>query len=508
MGSRRASSILRPRRVRRAAGGWAILAACLLSLAAAPFGRAQPVRGRSAGASRFVQRSLRLLAESRPTHRHTVRVLFYGQSITEQGWAEGRGWAREVERSLRRRFPHADLVIENRGLGGFASQLLVRAAETDLYAFYPDLVIFHVYGAHDKYEQIVRNLRARTTAEILLQTDHPTAPEELEEGRDLARAGVRAGAPEPEQYIDRLRWSTFMNQLWLPELARRYDAALCDVRGAWKQFLAQHAQAPAALLKDEVHLNPRGEARMATYVEACLRRDPSLGRSPAEDWVRTLEVGRDLRWQDGLLRLSFVGNRVDALTAPDEAGAEEQREPTRVWIDGRPPSAWPELYGWTRALPSTGGPWPALVGLRSEAPLLLERWELSVSTESREPERYAFRLWGSRTGPDGEGRSDQPFVSRSRRVVIPPDGWLVRYVMGLVGQREVPEHFRISWDVVPRFVDAFVPTRTRAGSEAAVTLAEGLPNGPHVLELRGPPSALRGLRVYRPPLEPGPPPSL
>ena len=34
-----------------------------------------------------VQRTMRLLATSTPEHRNTVRILFYGQSITEQRWA-------------------------------------------------------------------------------------------------------------------------------------------------------------------------------------------------------------------------------------------------------------------------------------------------------------------------------------------------------------------------------------------------------------------------------------
>ena len=43
-------------------------------------------------------------------------VLFCGQSITEQEWSK------QVAGDLRRRFPHADLEIENRAIGGFASQ--------------------------------------------------------------------------------------------------------------------------------------------------------------------------------------------------------------------------------------------------------------------------------------------------------------------------------------------------------------------------------------------------
>lgn len=84
-----------------------------------------------------IQRTMTLLATSTPEHRNTVRILFYGQSITEQNW-----W-QNVAADLKQRFPNANLQIENRALGGFASQLLVNTAETDLYPFYPDLMIFH-----------------------------------------------------------------------------------------------------------------------------------------------------------------------------------------------------------------------------------------------------------------------------------------------------------------------------------------------------------------------------
>lgn len=42
--------------------------------------------GNSSFFGRNIQRTMRLLAESTPEHRNTVRVLFYGQSITDQAW--------------------------------------------------------------------------------------------------------------------------------------------------------------------------------------------------------------------------------------------------------------------------------------------------------------------------------------------------------------------------------------------------------------------------------------
>jgi hypothetical protein len=42
-----------------------------------------------------------LLATSTPAKRNRVRILFYGQSITQQDWSK------RVADDLRRRFPHA-----------------------------------------------------------------------------------------------------------------------------------------------------------------------------------------------------------------------------------------------------------------------------------------------------------------------------------------------------------------------------------------------------------------
>ncbi|HEY6882203.1 MAG TPA: hypothetical protein VI299_29435, partial [Polyangiales bacterium] len=115
-----------------------------------------------------IQRTMRLLATSSPAQPNHVRILFYGQSITQSAWS------RQVATWLHTSYPHAQLQIENRALGGFSSERLIETAETDLYPWQPDLVIFHVYGAHDRYQDLIERIRARTSAEVLLQTDHVT----------------------------------------------------------------------------------------------------------------------------------------------------------------------------------------------------------------------------------------------------------------------------------------------------------------------------------------------
>ena len=285
-----------------------------------------PKFGDTSSWGRNVQRTMRLLATSTPQKRNTVRILFYGQSITEQRWWQA------VADDLRARFPHANLVIENRALGGFASQLLVKTAETDLYPFYPDLLIFQVYGAHDKYEDIIRRVRERTTAEILQQNDHVTKPADFSEETDPAKLWPPDGK----------HWGAFMNHNWLPAVSKRYGTELCDQRGLWKRYLTDNGLQPKQLLIDGVHLNAHGEFLMSQCVKAYLRYDPKLGPAAADGWVKTYEVGKDVAWRDGVLRLALEGNRVDVIVKPGAA------PPAAVKIDGRRPSEFPELYGFTR----------------------------------------------------------------------------------------------------------------------------------------------------------------
>lgn len=436
----------------------------------------------TSGWGKNVQRTMRLLATSTAEKRNTVRILFYGQSITEQRWAK------LVEEDLRRRFPHANLVVENRALGGFAAQMLVKTADTDLYPFQPDLLIFHVYGAHNSYEDIIRRTRERTTAEILMQTDHLTKAADFTEETD------------PENLSPK-QWDAFMNHKWLPSLAKKYGAELCDQRALWKTYLKENNLEPKALLKDTVHLNAHGEWLMAECVKAYLRYDPNLGASPAENWVKTYEIGKDVRWTAGKLRLEFEGTRVEVICKPGTAA------PAAVRVDGRKPSEFAELYGFTRAVTQPEGKWlvkwPVVAPLGSQAPLLVEDWTMNIRKDAANDKLFTFAIAGSKTGADGEGRSDARFVSNSGRIVIETNAWNVNYALSLGGIKPVPERFTAKWKVEPRFVDDFIsPGVKDPATETLVTLAQGLPNTKHTVEISGSEATpIAAIRVYRPALQ-------
>ncbi len=420
---------------------------------------------------RGIQRTMTLLATSTPAHRNHVRILFYGQSITEQEWS------RRVADDLRRRFPHADLKIENRAIGGFASQLLIRPAEHDLYPFYPDLVIFHVYGANDKYEEIIRNVRTRTTAEVLMQKDH------------VAAAGIQE---TPDEKADKgLWWDWMMNHQFLPDIAKKYGCGLVDVRAGWLDYLQANDLKPQTLLVDGVHLNDRGNFLMAELVKRYLIYRPDLPKNDWQNLVRTFTVDKDVMWKNGRLTLPFEGNRVDVIAAPGTTA--------RVLIDGKAPSTSPDLYRITRPQPNPWSPL-ALVRVDHDRPLVVENWTLTITSVNADSSRWTYDVSGSVTGADGSGASDALFISKSGRVKIEPASFFRN------PNAAVPNGYEITWQVLPTFADTVTPPKVQeAGREYATTVAQGLANGPHTLELiahkNGGSIPVQAIRVYRPPVK-------
>lgn len=421
-----------------------------------------------------LRRSLTLLNSSTPADRKTVRVLFYGQSITQQAW-----W-KEVERYLRATYPNASLVIENRALGGHAAQLLVKTAEADLYPFQPDLLIFQVYGSHLEYENIIRRVRERTCADILLQTDHLTRDESLNEETDPAK-------------LTPAQWDPWMNHVFLPATAAQYGACRADIHDLWKEYLKVNELKPAHLLRDGVHLNAHGEWLMAELVKAYLAPlPPKAGYDPFNE-ARVHTPLLALSAGQSTLRLEFTGTRADLVFKPNAPGA------ISVLVDGQQPSAIPELHRFTRVSAFPMSDWPVLLRISAIAPLVPEVWSLKIDASSPDGKLCHFTLRGSVTGEDGEGGSTNRFVSKSGRVVIEPGDWNVAYSVA-VFKRSLPENHTATWRAVFQGADTAVPPSSASGAEACLTLAQGLPAGPHVLELRGNDLAeqIKAIRFYCP----------
>ena len=255
-----------------------------------------------------------------------------------------------MERYLRATYPNANVIVENRAIGGHASQLLVKTAEADLYPFQPDLLIFHVYGSHLEYENIIRRVRERTCADILLQTDHVTADASLTEETDPAKL-------TPKQ------WDPWMNHVFLPSTASKYGACRADIHELWKTYLKANNMKAADLLRDGVHLNAQGEWLMAELLKTYLAPlPPNAGYNPLnEPRVHTVAIRPSAGEQ--FIRLEFTGTRADLVFRPDAKGS------VSVLVDGKLPSAIPDLYGFTRVSSFPKSDWPLLLKVRASSAL-------------------------------------------------------------------------------------------------------------------------------------------
>lgn len=91
-----------------------------------------------------LMRSSTLLATSSPERKQPVFVLIYGQSITGS-----KSFTDNIREYLEQKFPYANIRVENRSIGGFGGEQLIRPAVHDVYRACPDLIIFHVYGGEN-----------------------------------------------------------------------------------------------------------------------------------------------------------------------------------------------------------------------------------------------------------------------------------------------------------------------------------------------------------------------
>ncbi len=439
---------------------WSVLLVMCVGNAVTVVGQAEDTKNPSVA---NIQRTMSRIAASTPQHPATVRWQFYGQSITAQAWTK------LVEEDLVRRFPTVNFIFQNPAIGGFTSPALIRTAEHDLYPWYPDLLVFHVYGPVDKYEEIIRDVRARTTAEIVLWTSHLSAHETLDKD------------PDADSRIVAIR-----------EIARKYECTLIDVRKKWMEVLQQRHLEPSALLSDSVHLNEEGVQLLASLVAPELVCVPSLTTTPQAGEVLEFSLSSPAVSRDeaGNLTLAFTGNRVVAVSDGGGSGTAD------VLLDGQSMSERRELWAATRPSPAPQMWMPAVKQVSFEQTPVCEKWTLTCLKDSTpDAQRVHFRVQGSVTGDDGEGYSDQRFVSRSGRVVIEPDDWHLAWCLGYK-QLQLPANFPITWETYPTFATTY--SAQKANTETV--LVQNCSNEPHQLTLRGAAAqlALRAFRVYRP----------
>ena len=451
---------------------------------ALPFPKPEPTGDQSSFGAK-IQRTMTLLATSTPEKQNHVRILFYGQSVTRNPW-----W-NDVADDLRKRFPHADLEIENRAIGGYGGPVLINTAEFDLYPFYPDLVIFHVWAGVESghQEKIIRRIRERTTAEVLLWTSNLRWPKSVPPDGDPQHPDVLAKDADDQAISDLYK-----------KLGKELYCEVADVRTGMQNYLKENKQVVKDTLRDTVHPNELGNFLIAELVKPHLRYDPSFSDGQWKKLVTEIPVNdtRIKHKDDGSLALSFNGNRVDVIAA------STARVKADVLLDGKAPSQFPELYYHTRPSPTPVAGRPAFNRLDHQSPLQVETWTARILECDLEKDILLYEVSGSKTGPDGQGDHKKRFVSNSGRVVIEPKMWMVNWSLRYRKQT-LPENYTVTWETKPLFVDLWeAPIETSPTKESSTVLTQGMTNGEHILTLTPRSTGklpIRAFRIYRPPIK-------
>ena len=200
-----------------------------------------------------------------------VRIVFFGDSITEMGAAPG-GYVALVADSLAALYPERSVEVVGAGISGHKVPDLQARLNRDVLSVDPTHVViyigindvwhFHAFDDvtgteqavfEDGLRELVADLRA-DGAEVLLCT-----PSVI--GEDLA-----SDAPANRQlatYADVVR-----------RVAAETDAPLCDLRAAFDEYLAAHnpeARHEGILTTDGVHLNAAGNRFVAARMVEHLR---------------------------------------------------------------------------------------------------------------------------------------------------------------------------------------------------------------------------------------------
>jgi hypothetical protein len=440
-----------------------------------------------------VARSLEIIRTSTPAHRKVLKVLFYGQSITLSGWHKA------VVEHWRQTYPNTVFVVENRALGGFASPALERTTEEDIAAFYPDLIVFHVYGDHHAYERIIRMFRSRTAADIIVQTDYGnTLPEPpCDEGLhfSLHRPPGCAGF----LWLHQREWYDEMSYHKVPAFAAKYQLAVEPQRTWWRDYLLRnHVEAASMVLPDHTHPNDAGKALMAAFFNRYFDHLVESWNGETEHHVTSI-LPADVPVRDGQSTIQFDGSRLEMLTS----------KPIAPWpnvsIDGQSPGQIDGCYLVTRASPTQTVPtWPGVRRVSLAGDHTSEDWTATITNMSPDQKSFDFTVKGSVTGEDGGGSSGRDFVSNSGKLRIAADDWMFARAFEL---SHVPTHtpFEVHWSVTdvcgdhPEVID-----EGDGAMQYRYVLGAGLSDAAHTARLplaANDVTSVTEFRAYKPPLQ-------
>jgi lysophospholipase L1-like esterase len=190
------------------------------------------------------------------------RILFFGDSITEQG-AKPNGYVTLIREDLKARFPDLELVIIGSGISGNKVTDLENRLGKDVIDQKPSLVVIYI-GINDVWHWKLPNNKGTTKAEFDRRLREVVARIQY------FGAAVLLCTPS---VIGEIPDSTYGQNPMLDEysaisrkIAKELDTRLCDLHAAFRSYLLEHnpdKKEQGLLTTDGVHLNDAGNRLVA-----------------------------------------------------------------------------------------------------------------------------------------------------------------------------------------------------------------------------------------------------
>tara|TARA_R110002050_G_C8895265_1_gene509726 strand:+ start:192 stop:1643 length:1452 start_codon:yes stop_codon:yes gene_type:complete len=435
-----------------------------------------------------IPRTMSLLENSTKHISQDLKIQFYGQSII------GGLDQNLIINKLKEKYPTVKFNVIKNPIGGFTAPSLARVAIHDLYHEYADLIIFHVYGGDKSgdLENIFMNIKQKTTAEVIVFNHH------------IAYAG------EDKEAQKKRTLSDFYGSKSIELLANKYNFEFVDVRKAWENFISLNSEINIkSLLKDGVHPNKLGNELLAYCILQHFKYNPYIQfinssiydiqfKDTVNNQLNGLRYKGDYKLsnyleliKDSELSFNFIGNKIDII--PSSENKDSQIE---ILINGIKPSEINSLYYITRPTSNYKMWWPAIkrVSLsKSKAPVI-QKYTLEIFNIDRESKTFSFKLYGNKSGFDGEGNNKENFLSNSKLISINKNDFTI-FQSERVSKKETPENFKVTFEI-----KSLAKDNISISNSNQITLFKGIENELNnvTIKVKKGKLLLDKIRIYKP----------
>jgi hypothetical protein len=372
----------------------------------------------------------------------------------------------QLETLIRRKYPNAPRIVYKKMVGNSCPWQYVRGwARHLVIPDQPDLVIVYTLGKTEDLDLLLGELRAGTTADIIVPSIH---------WRERGKPNWGQNENAPDQDVAALR-----------EVCAKYGVEFVENRRMWGDYLRANNLSIESLLKDAVHQSPYGSLICNTNIASHILAEPK--RDAYDPKTREQRYAHESETDE--VSFTFAGSRVDLIYETRPGGAEAE-----VFIDEQPANQInafaPTYIQWGKdnfkaraMLPRDQSPHGVTLNTEHKG-FTPQKWTIRVLNEEGD-----YTLRGSVTGPDGRGNAYKAFTSESSQITIPPELWR------RAERNKAGDVFTFE---VKRTTASKVSFAGKKETQR-ITLAAHLENKPHTVRLKSTGGRLKvmGFEVFR-----------